>query len=117
MVSGGGEGEPKDPLDKILKEFNDRWFKGWNASPDDQKTKLLGVAKAVVEDEDYNTLVVGNPDKQAVDAAMITIIDRIMRSKRKGDISLYKEYLHSEVFKHGFIEAIKLMLSDVEYVR
>ncbi|MBP5703094.1 MAG: hypothetical protein J6X12_00165, partial [Paludibacteraceae bacterium] len=87
---------------------------GWNASPDDQKTKLLGVAKAVEEDEDYKTLVVGNPDKQAVDSAMITIIDRIMRGKRKGDLSLYKEYQHSEIFKHGFIEAITALLGDVE---
>lgn len=117
VTAGKGEDEPKDPLDKILQEFNERWFKGWNASPDDQKTKLLGVAKAVEEDEDYKTLVVGNPDKQAVDSAMITIIDRIMRGKRKGDLSLYKEYQHSEIFKHGFIEAIKALLGDVEYVR
>lgn len=117
MVNGGVNEDPKDTLDQILQNFNDKWFKGWDATPDDQKTKLLGVAKAVVDDEDYQSLVVGNPDNQAVDSAMVTIVDRIMRKMRKGDNSLYKEYQHSEVFKHGFIEAIKVLLSDVEYVK
>ena len=35
--AGGNEDTPKDPLDTILKDFNERWFKGWNATPDDQK--------------------------------------------------------------------------------
>lgn len=84
MVNAGGEdNEPKDPLDIILKDFNERWFKGWDATPDDQKAKLISITKAVTEDEDYQTLVVGNPDKQAVDEAMATIIDRIIRKNVK----------------------------------
>ena len=117
MVNAGGSEEPKDPLDKILADFNERWFKGWDAAPDEQKAKLIGVAKAVANDEDYQTLVVGNPDQQAVDAAMVAIVDRIMRRQRKGDQSLYKEYQQNEVFKHNFIEIIDRMLENVEYIR
>lgn len=118
MVNAGGEDEePTDPLDKILKDFNERWFKGWDATPDDQKAKMVSVAKAVADDEDYQTLVVGNPDQQAVEAAMIAIVDRIMRKQRKGDMSLYKEYQHNEGFKHNFINIIDRMLGDLEYVR
>ena len=115
--AGGNEEEPTDPLDKIIKDFNERWFKGWNATPDDQKAKLVSVAKAVAEDEDYQTLVVGNPDQQAVEAAMVSIVDRIMRKQRKGDMSLYKEYQHNEGFKHNFINVIDRMLGDLDYVR
>lgn len=118
MVSASGEDdEPTDPLDKILKEFNERWFKGWDAAPDDQKAKIISVAKAVADDEDYQTLVVGNPDQQAVASAMVSIIDRIMRKQRKGDMSLYKQYQQNEGFKHNFINIIDRMLSDLEYVR
>lgn len=115
--AGGNEDEPTDPLDKILNDFNERWFKGWDATPDDQKTKIISVAKAVAEDDDYQTLVVGNPDQQAVSEAMITIVDRIMRKQRKGDMSLYKEYQQNEGFKHNFIGVIDRMLSNLEYIR
>ena len=117
MVNAGGGEETKDPLDQILQEFNNRWFNGWDATPDDQKTKLISVAQAVADDEDYQTLVVGNPDQQAVDALMITIIDRIMRKKRKGDNSLYKEYQQNEGFKADFRSVITRMLSDLDYLR
>ena len=117
MVNAGVVEEDKDPLDEILKEFNQRWFNGWEATPDDQKMKLISVAHAVAEDEDYKSLVVGNPDQQAVDALMVQIIDRIIRKKRKGDMSLYKEYQQNEGFKVDFRSVITRMLSDLDYLQ
>ena len=117
MVNAGSEEEVKDPLDEILKEFNQRWFNGWDATPDDQKMKMISVAQAVAEDEDYKSLVVGNPDQQAVDALMVQIIDRIIRKKRKGDMSLYKEYQQNEGFKADFRSVITRMLSDLDYLQ
>ena len=116
MVNAGMVEEAKDPLDEILKEFNQRWFNGWDATPDDQKMKMISVAQAVAEDEDYKNLVVGNPDQQAVDALMVQIIDRIIRKKRKGDMSLYKEYQQNEGFKVDFRSVITRMLGDLEYL-
>lgn len=118
MVSAGkGDEEPKDPLDEILKEFNERWFKGWDATPDDQKAKLISITIAVTEDEDYKDLVVGNPDCQAVEEAMATIIDRVIRNKRKGDMSLYKEYQQNEGFKYNLRGLISRMIGDLDYAR
>ena len=117
MNAGGGEEVVKDPLDQILKEFNEKWFKGWDATPDDQKAKIINITQAVANDEDYKSLVVGNPDKQAVAKAMDDIIDKIIRQKRKGDQSLYKEYLHNESFKYNFRELITRMLSNLDYLR
>lgn len=117
MAGAGGKNEDTDPLDAIIQEFNERWFKGWDATPDEQKAKIVGVAKAVADDEDYQSMVVGNPDQQAVEEAMVAIIDRIMRKQRKGDMSLYKEYQHNDGFKHNFIGIIGRMLSDLDYVR
>lgn len=117
MVNAGVVVEENDPLDEILKEFNQRWFNGWDATPDDQKMKMISVAQAVAEDEDYKSLVVGNPDQQAVDALMVQIIDRIIRKKRKGDMSLYKEYQQNEGFKVDFRSVITRMLSDLDYLQ
>jgi type I restriction enzyme R subunit len=113
MVNAGGEEEaPKDPLDKILKEFNERWFKGWEATPDDQKVKLLSMAKALAEDEDYKTLVVGNSDQQAVAEVYARIIDSIVRKKRRGDASLYKLYQQNEGFKASFQQTLKNIVEN-----
>jgi len=117
MVNAGPTDEPaKDPLDEIIKEFNEHWFRGWEATPDDQKEKLVNITKAVVNDADYQNLVIGNPDQQAVEAAMAMIIDRIIRQKRKGDMSLYREYQQNDAFKAGFRTLITRMLANVEYL-
>lgn len=110
--AGNNEEEPKSPLDIILEEFNERWFKGWDASPDDQKAKLLSISKAVAENKDYQQLVVGNPDQEAVDKLMGKIIDGIIRKKRSGDMSLYREYQQNEGFKANFRNLIVRMVSD-----
>ena len=115
--AGGNDDEPMDPLDKILRDFNEKWFKGWDSTPDDQKAKLISVAQAVAADDDYKTLVVGNPDNEAVADAMLVIVDKIMRQKRKGDMSLYKQYKQSDSFKHNFINVISNLLSNLEYLR
>ena len=95
---------------------NEHWFKGWDATPEDQKEKLVNITRAVAEDEDYKNLVIGNPDQQAVDAAMAIIIDRIIRQKRKGDMSLYREYQQNDAFKAGFRTLITRMLDNLDYL-
>ena len=79
--------------------------------------KLTAIANAVKQDNDYVTLIVGNPDKQAAEEALDKIIDRIVRRQRQKDMSLYKEYQHNEGFKHNFIGIINRMLSNLEYIR
>ncbi len=117
MVNAGPTDEPnKDPLDEIIKEFNEHWFRGWEATPDDQKEKLVNITKAVANDADYQNLVIGNPDQQAVEAAMAMIIDRIIRQKRKGDMSLYREYQQNDAFKAGFRTLITRMLDNLDYL-
>lgn len=116
MVNAGEPDDTKDPLDKILDEFNEHHFKGWEATPDDQKTKLISIAKSVAEDSDYLTLVVGNPDQNATEAIMTKIIDRIIRQKRKGDMSLYREYLKNDDFKYNMRNVITRMLGNADYL-
>ena len=117
MVNAGPTDEPeKDPLDEIIKEFNEHWFRGWEATPDDQKEKLVNITKAVANDADYQNLVIGNPDQQAVEAAMAMIIDRIIRQKRKGDMSLYREYQQNDAFKTSFRTLITRMLDNLDYL-
>lgn len=114
--AGGDDAEPRDPLDVILAEFNDHWFTGWEATPDDQKAKLISITRAVAQDEDYRDLVVGNPDKEAVDQALQLIIDRIIRQQRRGDMSLYREYQQNDSFKSNLRNVVGRMLENMDYI-
>ena len=110
--AGNNEEEGKDHLDLILEEFNNRWFRGWDATPDEQKAKFVNVAKAVANDKDYQELVVGNPDQQAVEKAMASIIDKAVRNMRRSDMSLYKSYQQDEGFKDDFRSVVARMLGE-----
>jgi hypothetical protein len=35
----------KDPLDEIIKAFNERWFQGWEATPEEQRVKFIHISK------------------------------------------------------------------------
>lgn len=98
----------------MIEEFE---FRGWEASPAGQKEKLINIAKAVASDEQYQNQIIGNPDQQAVEAAMAMIIDRIIRQKRKGDMSLYRENQQNDAFKAGFRTLIIRMLDNIEYLK
>ncbi len=118
MVNAGNDqDDPKLKLELILKEFNERWFKGWEATPEDQKTKLMSMAKAVVENEDYQTLVVGNPDQQAVDEIFARIVASVIRDKRNSDMSLYKQFRQNEAFKANLQHVIRTMVENLDYLR
>ncbi len=45
---GYRDGEPeKDPLDEIIRSFNERWFQGWSATPEEQRVKFINVVNSI----------------------------------------------------------------------
>ena len=115
MAGAGTSDDAKEELDVILQEFNDKWFKGWDTTPEEQKVKLTAIVNAVKQDNDYLTLIVGNPDKQAAEEALDKIIDRIVRRQRQKDMSLYKEYMNED-FKINFRSLVTRMIETPSLV-
>ena len=115
MVNAGGDDGSLDPLDKIVKEFNERWFKGWKADPQEQKSKLIHLMRHVESDEDYVSLVKDNADKNAADDVMNQILARYVRAMRKGDKSFYDEYKSNDSFQYGLLQAIKGFIANRDY--
>lgn len=113
--AGGGEEEPKDPLDVIIKDFNERWFKEWGATPEDQKAKIISLAKAIVADEDYKTLVVGNPDEQSAKALKDQLTDKYVRKKRGEDSSFYRNYQTNEAFRYDIRATLSRAIDNLDY--
>jgi len=114
MANAGSQEDGKDPLDRIIKAFNEHWFKGWNATPDEQKAKFLVIAKAVKADQRYGSLVVGNPNEQAVDELMSQIINTAVIHQRKSDMSLYRQWRESEDFRADFEAVVRRMIASQE---
>lgn len=115
MVNANND-DSADPLDKIIKDFNDKYFKGWDASPQDQKTKLVSIANAVASDQDYKELVIGNADTAMATKKQKEIIDRMIRKNRRSDSSFYKEYQQNEGFKSGVYTVINQLLSNGDLI-
>lgn len=108
-----GEDDPtKDPLDEIIRIFNDRWFQGWDATPDEQKVKLINIARHVLNDSAYQAQVIDNPDEQNSRLAIERMIQVAVNKERRRDLDLYKKYAQDDDFKRDFESMIVSMLSS-----
>lgn len=105
----GGDQE-KDPLDEIIRSFNERWFHGWDATPEDQRVKFISLNKHVQNHPDFITKVAENRDPQNRDLALKRIIDEVMSQQRKQELELYKLYAKDESFYQAFFDTMKRMI-------
>ena len=114
-MAGAGSEEAEDSLlDEIVKIFNEGNFSGWDATPDDQKAKLINFATTMANDERYQEYIIGNSDPDAIETMSNRIIDDLIRQKRKGDMSLYKQYQVDADFKARFRQTIMRMAQTVQ---
>ena len=72
-----GAEEQLDPLDEIIKNFNERYFQGWEATPEEQRVKLIALNRRIVAHPDYSAKVLNNPDLQNRDLAFNKIIEEV----------------------------------------
>lgn len=104
----GGE-EEQDPLELIIKSFNERWFQGWDATPEDQRVKFIGLTKSIQAHPDFETKVASNRDEQNKDLAFKKILDDVMSKQRKQELDLYRLYAKDESFYQAFFDTMKRM--------
>lgn len=107
----GGD-EEKDPLDEIIKSFNERWFHGWDATPEDQRVKFISISKHIQAHPDYQTKVADNKDSQNRDLAFKKILDDVMGQQRKKELELYKLYAKDESFYQALFDTMKRMIDN-----
>ena len=103
--------EDEDPLDEIVKTFNNHWFDGWDATPEEQKIKFINISKRIQEHPDFAEKVVNNSDVQNSDLALQKIVDEMMRKQRKKELELYKLYQKDESFNQSFFNTMKRIIA------
>lgn len=105
----GGD-EEIDPLDLIINSFNERWFQGWEATPEDQRIKFVTLGKYIQAHPDYQTKVADNTDLTNRDLAFRKILDEVMSKQRKTELDLYRLYAKDEAFHQAFLDTMKRMV-------
>jgi len=106
--------EEKDPLDEIIANFNERWFQGWDETPEDQRVKFVNLTKHVKAHPDYKANVEDNEDLQNKDLALKKILDEVMAQQRRKELELYKLYAKDEGFYKAFFNTMKQMTEKRE---
>ncbi len=111
----GHHGEvEKDPLDEIIKAFNQRFFAGWDATPEEQRVKFINIARHVVNNPAYADQVVHNQDAQNRLIALEKMIQQAIGLERKRELDLYKRYANDPEFKRTFNASIGRFLQSAD---
>ncbi len=105
-----GSDEQQDPLDLIIKSFNERWFQGWDATPEEQRVKFVNIAQSMQAHPDFKEKYSENPDPQNRDYAFIKIFDEVMAKQRKTELDLYRLISKDDAFKLAMQDTLKRIL-------
>jgi type I restriction enzyme R subunit len=100
----------EDPLDLIIRSFNERWFQGWDATPEEQRVKFINLAKSMREHPDYQEKYADNPDEQNRNIAFQKIFDDVMAKQRKIELELYRMIAKDDAFKVAMQDTVKRIL-------
>ena len=106
--STGGD---EDPLDLIIRSFNERWFQGWEATPEEQRVKFVNLAQSMRTHPDFRDKYAENPDVQNREIAFKKIFDDVMSKQRKNELDLYRLIAQDEAFKIAMQDTLKRILS------
>lgn len=100
----------KDPLDLIIRSFNERWFQGWEATPDEQRVKFVNLAHSMRLHPDFKEKYSENGDTQNREIAFRKIFDEVMAKQRKSELDLYRLVAKDDAFKIAMQDTLKRIL-------
>ncbi len=107
----GGE-EERDALDEIINTFNERWFQGWSATPDEQRIKFVNIAESIKAHPDYEDKYKNNADPHNRQLAYDKIIKEVMLQRRKEDMELYRLFSGDDAFNSAWKQSIQHILDN-----
>lgn len=109
---GSHDNNEKDQLDQIIYNFNERFFAGWDATPQEQRVKFINIAKHVMNDPNYEDKVLNNSDEQNRKIALEDMIKKAVNNERRRELDLYKKYASDDEFKKAFDSSVMRILSQ-----
>ena len=106
------DGSAKDPLDEIIRTFNERWFQGWSATPEEQRVKFVNIADSIKAHSDFESKYQNNPDPHNRGLAFEKMLKEIMLNRRKDELELYKLFANDPAFKASWRQSMEQLVSQ-----
>jgi type I restriction enzyme R subunit len=109
---GNRDGDPEtDPLDEIIRSFNERWFQGWSATPEEQRVKFINIVNSIRAHPDYSAKYEANADPFNRGLALEKMLQDVMLKRRKDELELYKLFASDPAFKAAWSQNIEQVLN------
>jgi type I restriction enzyme R subunit len=109
---GNRDGDPEtDPLDEIIRSFNERWFQGWSATPEEQRVKFVNIVNSIRAHPDYTAKYEDNTDPYNRGLALEKMLQDVMLKRRKDELELYKLFASDPAFKAAWSQNIEQVLN------
>jgi type I restriction enzyme R subunit len=105
------DGSEESPLDEIIRIFNERWFSAWDATPEEQRVKLVNILKHVRANPNFEDQVLNNTDQQNRAIALQSLITQAVNKERRRELELYKLYAGDSDFKKEFDAMVARILA------
>ncbi|MDB5014209.1 MAG: hsdR, partial [Daejeonella sp.] len=105
----GGDSEENE-LDLIINSFNERWFQGWEATPEDQRVKFVSLAQKMKDHPDYKVKYAENADLENREIAFNKIFEDVMSKERKNELDLYRMLAKDDSFKLAMQDTLRRVL-------
>lgn len=102
--------DEKDPLDEIIRTFNEKWFQGWSATPEEQRVKFINIAESIKAHPDFESKYQNNPDPHNRGLAFEKMLKEIMLNRRKDELELYKLFANDPAFKASWQQSMEQLI-------
>jgi type I restriction enzyme R subunit len=109
---GAHSEDEKDQLDEIIRTFNERWFQGWSATPEEQRVKFVNIAESIKSHPDFEKKYQNNPDPHNRTLAFEKMLKDIMLNRRKDELELYKLFANDPAFKASWQQSMERMIEQ-----
>lgn len=107
----GGDAEV-DLLDDIIRTFNERWFQGWDATPEDQRVKFIQVSQKLLDHPDIEEKYFNNSDSHTRELALHRMLKDVLNQQRKQELELYRLTAKDEAFYQAFFHSMQRMIDE-----
>ena len=95
----------------IIKNFNEKWVKGWDATLEEQRAKFIHIIDKVKAHTDFDQNYEKNTDEINRRLAITKIIDEVINNERRKELELYRLFATNDEFKLGLMENIERALN------
>lgn len=98
---GAHADDEESAMEQIIKDFNERWFSNWDATPEDKRQVYYTFTDKIAQHPDYESKYLNNADAHTRELAYNKIFDEVSLSMRKVQIEFAKQLMNDQ-FKQDF---------------